>query len=155
MRKIILLFLLACFLTCINNEDENNYGAVELDLLTKLTWSKKGNEYAVEMFYLVSQTDSTGWLLRPYFCRDATCDTFFRDDTMSGALSLNINQDTVEFLNNVWPPKKAKITKLNENELIMKYIDISTDVFKYYKRNHKVLVTKGISTGTETIDYRE
>ena len=144
-------------MTCISDADKDKYGSVDLELLTELTWYPIGDKSFAGKIFPLGENKPTYYHWRWYNCSTNECDTCYRSDTSSEITSLIISEDTVEFVEYVWPPKTAKITKLTQEELIMKYIDASSDIFKEYERNHKTLVTKGTgeNEGNDTVDYQE
>jgi hypothetical protein len=159
-RKAVVAIVAACAVTCVNNAEDDNYGPVDLNLLTELTWRRtdiEGDPVTVGKMvdadhHLYNYYDWT-W----YYCDGLNCDTCYRDDTTSTATAIEINGDTITFMNVSWIGKKAVLTKLTEDAMIMKFIDVYGDMFWHYERSHRVLVTRGTGTnaGNDTIDYQE
>jgi len=91
-----------------------------------------------------------------FSCRDSACDTLFRDDTSSAITNVEIIQDTIRFSNGGWLGYTALITKLTDDELVLKFLEISP-WFRHYRRNHRTLVTKGTgaNTGIDSVEYHE
>jgi hypothetical protein len=156
----------AILLSCVNNTADNNYGPVESAFLTTLTWQQTDNPtqpISVGKFFIVSPNDSTLWNWEWFDCKSSTCDTCFRDDTSHETQAVHFYGDTVVFLNNLMSggifPSMANsvITKLDENNLVLKFINLSEPVFSHYQRSHRVLVKRGTgaNAGQDTVVYCE
>ncbi len=156
----MIMTLAACAVMCVNNAEEDNYGPVDMSLLTALTWQRTDDAKApitVGKLYYANNPIYNYYDWKWYFCSTASCDTCYRDDTSHAIDNVELKGDTVIFSNTAWYGQRAKITMLTENALVMKYLDSGRDVFRHYERSHRVLVTKGtgINSGKDTVDYKE
>lgn len=132
----ILLLLLLFWIGCLNNADDKYYGSVDLSLLTGLTWMDV-EQNVVGKFVPAGEEKPEAWNLKWYSYETMRGDTLYRYDTSSAHEAVRIEGDTIEFLNAIWAPNETKITKLNENELILKYIDASADIYIVFKETIK------------------
>jgi len=154
------MVLAACAVMCVNNAEEDNYGPVDMTLLTALTWHRTDNArdpVTVGKFYYANNPIYNYYDWKWYSCANAECDTCYRDDTSHAVDNVEIQGDTITFSGSGWIGKKAKITKLTEDVLIMKFIDVSEAMFRHYERSHRVLITRGtgVNSGKDTTDYKE
>lgn len=158
-RTKMILLALGCSLACVCNDDKDNYGPVNLDVLTKLAWHEADNntsEYSVGKIYNVNHPLYNLYNFLFYSCKNEYCDTCYRYDTSKALAALEINNDTIKINTgyNSLGKRSYLITKLTKEEMVWKYL-WSSGNFDHYESSHKVLITKGIGAniGKDTVDF--
>lgn len=161
MKRFITYHILAIFSifflwSC--SKEVDNYGPVDLSLLSKLTWLDYSRTYWNGPQPLVRRykwtpkpSDSTYYLLLVYSCDASSCDTFYRPDTVHFDTYSLIGDTLSDLTSGLDASNDCIITKLTEDEMVI----YEWDRYDHLQRNSHPLVTQGtgVNSGKDTIDY--
>jgi len=157
--KIVISIIVLIGINCVNQQNDNNYGSINRNLLSSLTWQQcdiKSYSHCIVNRYkqTITVSNDTAYSLLQYECNSNSCDTLYRFDTTKANNSYSLISDTLIVLSYTFGPSRYLITKLTEDELVL--FDLS-DTYYHYPRNDRPLVTigTGTNTGNNIIDYHE
>jgi hypothetical protein len=141
------------------NPDDDNYGPIDLSLLSTLTWHDPsysvGSIEMVQRFAMVfNYNNDTSYMIKAYYGQTIS-DTLYRFDTSTFTFrTYHLLKDTLVSVDGGTIDEKI-ITKLTPEELI--YCNSYKTSYSQFPRSHKTLVTKGTGAnlGKDTVDYHE
>lgn len=142
----LFIVILTCMCFC-----DVSYGPVDMQLLGEYTWAR---DDGVRWRFFTIDPDSNHWVLHEYYCQENR-DTCFREDTHMNLQNITISGTEFNFVDARWSENRAEVTKLTENELVVRYLPSERN--DHFDRNRKTLVTilSGDSAGQNRVDYTE